>query len=490
MPFTIANAINDLAKINYENIMSKVIPDLHPFFHDFWQNLETLEAGGGITASDRPHVLMPRELTRNVSPGSRNENQRMPEPDNAGGDNVRFDCYYHYAATEVTSQALEALSKDKHTFASLIKREMNRLTLDMTEFLSWQLFNDGNGAYCWTNSSTSTSGDTHTMREWLWNPATFALQVGRPLLLVDMTDGTYKPDITSVTTRSIKAITDTSVTFNTGNHTGFAGANDRLVGYASIADSTSNVITDLGDLDNTSQKAVRKQMHGLGAYALWQGDLPGDAAASPDRSATTYFDPNANELTIRIAGISNQVNYIDRATDTNYHPKVIFHPDAPGKVRSLNQQDLMELWRYATKTRRIPFSRLVGWTSPNVLEEYFRMLEGRRTFQGFGGTMDAGFRAPDPKTGAVQGLSFMGVPVKIDPMFPSRAISFLDKSTYYRVKLGEPGPVYGHAHTDAWHPDTANRKDNRELVHREWSALGCTMPQNSMSIQNIEFVGA
>ena len=477
------DAVGDIAKTLFGERMT-TLNENHAFYNYYMKELRTKHVGGGTTLHYRPSVLEQRDTVRNVSMGSFAESEFLGDPGKRTGDQVTIPIYYHYGATQLTGPAMAALEASEDAFVSEISRQVNGLTDDFERWLDIMLMNDGNGAYCWSNSSTSTSGSTHTMRELWWNPPTSVIDINRPIQMVGMNDGAYEVNTASVAVRSVKAKTNTSLTFNTGTHTGFVDTQKKLVGFASRADTTTTVVTDLGDLDATNEYDVKRQMPGITAIAMWQGNLIGDAAAKPDRSATVYYDPNQNELTIQISGSANRLFGVNRNTDANFHADVQWAA-TPGYIEPLTKEKLMRMWLYIHETRGKNMADYDVWTSPKVLADYHMMGDAKRFLAGMDETIELGITGTDPKKGTNKGVAIHGRPIRTDPYWPTRTIAMLHRPSLFRCTLGPktPEPLYAPGHSSPWHFEHDYDAQTFRLYF--YSSLGCSVPQNHCSIQNL-----
>lgn len=92
------------------------------------------------------YVNFPIHVARNSGIGSRNENEALPT---AGYQDTReafIPMKSHYAAVELTGQAIELADKDYQTFAESLNLEVTRIKQDVSKERNRQFFGNGSGA--------------------------------------------------------------------------------------------------------------------------------------------------------------------------------------------------------------------------------------------------------------------------------------------------------------------------------------------------------
>jgi hypothetical protein len=102
--------------------------------------------GKAATKYGGKYVNFPIHVGRNSGIGSRNENEALPT---AGFQDTReafIPMKSHYAAVELTGQAIELADKDYQTFAETLNLEVSRIKTDVSKERNRMFFGNGSGA--------------------------------------------------------------------------------------------------------------------------------------------------------------------------------------------------------------------------------------------------------------------------------------------------------------------------------------------------------
>lgn len=109
------------------------------------------------------YVNLPIHVARNSGIGSRNESEALPT---AGYQDTReafIPMKFHYAAVELTGQAIELADKDYQTFASTLNLEVSSIKNDVSKERNRMYFGNGSGARAVSNAAVS--GQTVTVAD-------------------------------------------------------------------------------------------------------------------------------------------------------------------------------------------------------------------------------------------------------------------------------------------------------------------------------------
>jgi hypothetical protein len=102
--------------------------------------------GKAATKYGGKYVNFPIHVARNSGIGSRNENEALPT---AGFQDTReafIPLKSHYAAVELTGQAIELADKDYQSFAESLSLETTRIKTDVSKERNRMFFGNGSGA--------------------------------------------------------------------------------------------------------------------------------------------------------------------------------------------------------------------------------------------------------------------------------------------------------------------------------------------------------
>jgi hypothetical protein len=98
------------------------------------------------------YVNFPIHVARNSGIGSRNENEALPTAGYQDTREAMIPMKYHYAAVELTGQAIELADKDYQTFAATLDLEVNSIKKDVSKERNRMFFGNGSGARAVTAS--------------------------------------------------------------------------------------------------------------------------------------------------------------------------------------------------------------------------------------------------------------------------------------------------------------------------------------------------
>ena len=91
-------------------------------------------------------VNFPIHVARNSGIGSRNENEALPVAGYQDTREAMIPMKYHYAAVELTGQAIELADKDYQTFAATLDLEVSSIKKDVSKERNRMFFGNGSGA--------------------------------------------------------------------------------------------------------------------------------------------------------------------------------------------------------------------------------------------------------------------------------------------------------------------------------------------------------
>jgi hypothetical protein len=92
------------------------------------------------------YVNFPIHVARNSGIGSRNENEALPTAGYQDTREAMIPMKYHYAAVELTGQAIELADKDYQTFAATLDLEVSSIKKDVSKERNRMFFGNGSGA--------------------------------------------------------------------------------------------------------------------------------------------------------------------------------------------------------------------------------------------------------------------------------------------------------------------------------------------------------
>lgn len=92
------------------------------------------------------YVNFPIHVARNSGIGSRNESEALPTAGYQDTREAMIPMKYHYAAVELTGQAIELADKDYQTFAATIDLEVDSIKKDVSKERNRMFFGNGSGA--------------------------------------------------------------------------------------------------------------------------------------------------------------------------------------------------------------------------------------------------------------------------------------------------------------------------------------------------------
>lgn len=92
------------------------------------------------------YVNFPIHVARNSGIGSRNESEALPTAGYQDTREAMIPMKYHYAAVELTGQAIELADKDYQTFAATLDLEVDSIKKDVSKERNRQFFGNGSGA--------------------------------------------------------------------------------------------------------------------------------------------------------------------------------------------------------------------------------------------------------------------------------------------------------------------------------------------------------
>lgn len=92
------------------------------------------------------YINLPIHVARNSGIGSRNENEALPTAGYQDTREAMIPMKYHYAAVELTGQAIELADKDYQTFAATLDLEVSSIKKDVSKERNRMFFGNGSGA--------------------------------------------------------------------------------------------------------------------------------------------------------------------------------------------------------------------------------------------------------------------------------------------------------------------------------------------------------
>jgi hypothetical protein len=101
------------------------------------------------------YVNLPIHVARNSGIGSRNESEALPTAGYQDTREVFIPMKFHYAAVELTGQAIELADKDYQTFAQTLNLEVSSIKKDVSKERNRMYFGNGSGARAVCNASVS-----------------------------------------------------------------------------------------------------------------------------------------------------------------------------------------------------------------------------------------------------------------------------------------------------------------------------------------------
>lgn len=118
-----------------------------------WNRIK--QTSKGTDRAGGKFVNFPIHISRNSGIGSRNEGEALPQAGNQGTAEAQLNLRNHYAAVELTGQAIELVDSDYQSFISGQKMEMSKVRDDISKERNRQFFGDGLGT-----RTVSTAGPT------------------------------------------------------------------------------------------------------------------------------------------------------------------------------------------------------------------------------------------------------------------------------------------------------------------------------------------
>lgn len=151
MPQTLAT-LTPLLKEVYEGGLVEQLNNDTKAYNRLKTNSKASQKWGG------KYVNLPIHVARNSGIGSRNENEALPTAGYQDTREVFIPMKYHYAAVELSGQAIELADKDYQTFASTLNLEVSSIKTDVSKERNRMYFGNGSGARA--VASASVSGQT------------------------------------------------------------------------------------------------------------------------------------------------------------------------------------------------------------------------------------------------------------------------------------------------------------------------------------------
>lgn len=139
MPQTLAT-LTPLLKEVYEGGLVEQLNNDTKAYNRLKTNSKSSAKWGG------KYVNLPIHVARNSGIGSRNESEALPT---AGYQDTReafIPMKFHYAAVELTGQAIELADKDYQSFAEVLNLEVSSIKKDVSKERNRQYFGNGSGA--------------------------------------------------------------------------------------------------------------------------------------------------------------------------------------------------------------------------------------------------------------------------------------------------------------------------------------------------------
>lgn len=155
MPQTLAT-LTPLLKEVYEGGLVEQLNNDTKAYNRLKTNSKSSAKWGG------KYVNLPIHVARNSGIGSRNESEALPT---AGYQDTReafIPMKFHYAAVELTGQAIELADKDYQSFAEVLNLEVSSIKKDVSKERNRQYFGNGSGAKAVT---TALAGQNITVAD-------------------------------------------------------------------------------------------------------------------------------------------------------------------------------------------------------------------------------------------------------------------------------------------------------------------------------------
>ncbi len=139
MPQTLTT-LAPLLKEVYETGLTEQLNNDTKAYNRIKTNSKSAQKWGG------KYVNFPIHVARNSGIGSRNENEALPVAGYQDTREAMIPMKYHYAAVELTGQAIELADKDYQTFAATLDLEVNSIKKDVSKERNRMFFGNGSGA--------------------------------------------------------------------------------------------------------------------------------------------------------------------------------------------------------------------------------------------------------------------------------------------------------------------------------------------------------
>lgn len=139
MPQTLAT-LTPLLKEVYEGGLVEQLNNDTKAYNRLKTNSKSSAKWGG------KYVNLPIHVARNSGIGSRNESEALPTAGYQDTREAMIPMKFHYAAVELTGQAIELADKDYQTFAETLNLEVSSIKKDVSKERNRQYFGNGSGA--------------------------------------------------------------------------------------------------------------------------------------------------------------------------------------------------------------------------------------------------------------------------------------------------------------------------------------------------------
>lgn len=151
MPQTLAT-LTPLLKEVYEGGLVEQLNNDTKAYNRLKSNSKSSAKWGG------KYVNLPIHVARNSGIGSRNESEALPTAGYQDTREAMIPMKFHYAAVELSGQAIELADKDYQTFAETLNLEVSSIKKDVSKERNRQYFGNGSGARA--VSAGTVSGQT------------------------------------------------------------------------------------------------------------------------------------------------------------------------------------------------------------------------------------------------------------------------------------------------------------------------------------------
>lgn len=155
MPQTLAT-LTPLLKEVYEGGLVEQLNNDNKAYNRLKTNSKSSAKWGG------KYVNLPIHVARNSGIGSRNESEALPTAGYQDTREAMIPMKFHYAAVELTGQAIELADKDYQTFAETLNLEVSSIKKDVSKERNRQYFGNGSGAKAVT---TALAGQNITVAD-------------------------------------------------------------------------------------------------------------------------------------------------------------------------------------------------------------------------------------------------------------------------------------------------------------------------------------